>query len=103
MSKQIQGTTQITNKEVLKATLTEMGTKFTENNDTISWGSGYQSCSINFATKVVSHDDMYGKNLNGVQQNYTKNLIKAEIIKRGHRVKSVKTLKSGQIEIVASY
>lgn len=103
MSKQIQGTTQITNKEILKKTLTEMGHSFKEVGNTISWGSGYRSASINLDTKKMSFDDMYGKTLNGVLQNYSKNLIKAEIMKKGHKVKSVKTLKTGQIEIVASY
>lgn len=102
MSKQVQATTQIKDRNILKKSLEEMGIKFTESGDTVSWGSGYQRCSVDFGSGKMSYDDQFGLNLNGVMQKYSVNFVKHTLNKLGHKVKSTKTLANGKVEIVAS-
>jgi hypothetical protein len=103
MSKEVKGITRIKDAAILKKTLTEMGIVFKEvSSEKIAWGVGYDKCQVNTATGDVRYDEMRNHFLEKLQQNYSKNFIYAEILKKGHKVESVNIV-GNDIEVIASY
>ncbi|MDO8640056.1 MAG: hypothetical protein Q7R33_00765 [Nitrosarchaeum sp.] len=102
MSKQVKGLTELHDSSILKQTLTEMNIHFNEKDSRIEWGAGYDKMSIDTSTGEVSYDEMKNHQLNALKKNYSKNFILAEIVKKGHRVDSVREV-GGNIEIIAGY
>jgi hypothetical protein len=103
MSKTVKGITHIREMVILKKTLTEMNISFKElSEEKIAFGQGYDRVTIDTSNGDVHYDEMRKSFIDNLQQGYSKNLILAEILKKGHKVESVKTV--GQnIEIIAGY
>ena len=104
MSQQVTTQTEIRNVDILKETLKEMGINYSEIDDhTYAWGTGYNRMSVDVNNGEVKYDHMYGAKLDEFKMTYSKNNVRASILKKGHRIKSQKVLADGRIEIVASY
>lgn len=103
MSKNVEGTTSINNRNILLQAFQELNINAQETSENIfSWGSGFRKMSIDLNSGKVRYDDMYKSNVEQLEQTYGKYFIIAEIRKKGHRVESVKQV-GDEIEIIASY
>jgi hypothetical protein len=103
MSKTVKGITHIREMAILKKTLEEMNISFKDlSAEKIAFGQGYDRVTIDVTNGDVHYDEMRKQFIDTLQQNYSKNFILAEILKKGHKVDSVKVV--GQnIEIIAGY
>lgn len=102
MSKHITGITQIKNVDILKKVLESQNISYEEHDHTISWGEGYSHMKIDLKTGEVSYDQMYGSALSQIKRSYSEQFLKNEILKKGHKIESVKQL-GDCIEIIANY
>lgn len=102
MSKRVQGITQIKNVDILKKILENQNTKYKIHDHVVSWGEGYSHIEIDLQTGEVQYDQMYGSTLAQIKRNYSEQFLKTEILKKGHKIESIKQV--GEcIEIIANY
>lgn len=102
MSEQVKGLTQIKNANILKEVLTSLNIEYTEDKDKISWGSGYSKMTVDMSTGEVKYDNMYGSTLAQIKRDYTTQFLRYEILKKGHKIESIKHI-GEKIEIIANY
>ena len=104
MSMEIICSTDVRSNVILEETLKELNIVPTQLNEhTFTWGQGYNKMTANLQTGEIMYDEMKIDNLNNLKKTYSKNLVKATILKKGHHIKSQTVNANGQIEIVASY
>ena len=104
MSKQVKTLSEVKSRSILEQTLKEIGVNPTQISETkFSWGTGFNKMSVDLDTGEISYDDMKTRQLNEFKHVYSKNFVVANILKKGHKVKSKRTLSDGRVEIIASY
>jgi hypothetical protein len=102
MSKRVKGITQIKNASLLKRVLEDQHIDYIEKDDTISWGEGFGFMKIDLTTGEMTYDEMYGSALAQVKRKYSEQFLKAEILKKGHKIESIQYI-GERIEIIAGY
>lgn len=96
MSRDVKVQFSVTNMDVMKRTLTQMGIAFNESSESqLQISRKYHNIVFNQGAQTTC-DDMDQKFVNGIAQNYTLNCYKEKALKEGINLKEER-LASGQI------
>ena len=98
MSLKIDVKFEVTNANVMRETLTEMGHKFTEQNDIIKIQRSRYPIAIDMASGQISFDSDQKNEVNKIKQQYMINFYRDQAIQEGMNIRQ-EINAEGQIEI----